>query len=244
MAMHKTRITHTPMEALWREPFPKWKRALDVLVAAVGLSLFLPLGCCIAAYIRFASPGPVYFLQERVGYLGRRFTIYKFRTMHANVDTIGHRKHMETLIAEEGVSASGNGGRPMEKLQDDDRIIPGGNFLRKSHLDEVPQLWNVLRGEMSLVGPRPPIAYEVNAYCQWHTARLDAVPGMTGLWQINGKNQTTFREMVRYDIRYARERSLRLDLTILVYTALLVVKQMLGWTVRTQGDSEEVPQST
>ena len=116
----------------------------------------------------------------------------------------------------------------MEKIDNDPRIIRGGHFLRKAHFDELPQLFNVLRGEMSLVGPRPPIGYEVQAYDQWQTARLDAVPGMTGLWQVNGKNQTTFREMVRFDIRYARDRSIWLDTIILLQTCLMVVNQALG----------------
>lgn len=238
----KTRITHTPPENLFQRRLPLWKRAMDIFGAITALTLFAPVMGAAALYIKMTSPGPVFFRQERLGYFGRKFTMYKFRTMRTDGDAATHRDHVVSLIAEDNGAPGHSGGRPMAKLANDARIIRGGHILRKAHIDELPQLFNVLRGEMSLVGPRPPIAYEVQAYAQWHTARLDALPGMTGLWQVSGKNQTTFREMVRFDIRYARDRSLWLDLRILFRTCLVIVNQLRGTGVENEGgDAEQLP---
>lgn len=228
LTMGRTRITHTPPEALFRRPLPVWKRAMDIVGALVALLLFSPIMISVALYIRITSPGRVFFRQERIGYLGRKFMMMKFRTMSEGGSQVVHKEHVLSLIREDSGTSPKSRGREMEKLDNDARIIRGGHFLRKAHFDELPQLFNVLRGEMSLVGPRPPIGYEVQAYDQWQTARLDAVPGMTGLWQVNGKNQTTFREMVRFDIRYARDRSIWLDTIILLQTCLMVANQALG----------------
>lgn len=226
--MPKTHITHTPPEALFRRPLPHWKRAMDIVGALTALAMFSPIMIGVAIFIRLTSPGNIFFRQERIGYLGRKFTMFKFRTMTEGGSQAAHKDHVLALIREDASASPDADGRAMEKLSNDSRIIWGGHFLRKAHFDELPQLFNVLRGEMSMVGPRPPIDYEVQAYDQWQTARLDAVPGMTGLWQVSGKNQTTFREMVRFDIRYARHRSFRLDTVIILRTCLMVLNQALG----------------
>ena len=198
-------------EKIMGRPIPLWKRFLDILGALVGLILFSPLFLLIAIFIKIVSPGPVFYRQERVGYLGRRFTFWKFRTMHVNNDATGHKQYLSHLIG---------GDAPMAKLDDrgDPRIIPFGTLLRSTCLDEMPQLFNVLLGDMSLVGPRPCLPYEAEEYLQWHARRFDIVPGMTGLWQVSGKNRLTFKEMIRLDIRYSRLMSPWLDGKILFLT--------------------------
>lgn len=192
-------------------PIPRWKRALDLC----GCMLALPfLGIATAfVYVLLAltSGGSVFYRQERIGYLGRKFTLYKFRTMHANADCASHRAHFSDLV---------NGKKPMQKLDAarDSRLVAGGWLLRASGIDELPQIINVLRGEMSLVGPRPCIPYEYEQYSSWQRARFTAVPGLTGLWQVSGKNRTTFDEMVRLDIRYSEIQSLWVDLKIVALT--------------------------
>lgn len=190
---------------------PAWKRALDLTLILVTLPGWLFLGLLAAAIIRLGSEGPVFFKQRRIGHRGREFTLFKFRTMHINAGTESHRHHTRNLIKSQG---------PMIKLDSrkDPRLIPLGSLLRASGLDELPQLLNVLRGDMSLVGPRPCIPYEYEIYEPWHRRRFDAVPGLTGLWQVSGKNRTTFDEMVRLDIRYAQRLSPLLDIKIIVRT--------------------------
>lgn len=190
---------------------PSWKRCLDILGAAVGLVVFAPLFLLFPLYVKMVSPGPVFFRQDRVGYRGRLFTFLKFRTMHADNSVGSHKKHLASLI---------KGDASMLKLDDarDPRIIPGGRILRNSSLDEVPQFWNVLRGEMTLVGPRPCIPYEAEEYLRWHSHRFDVLPGMSGLWQVSGKNRLSFKEMIRLDIAYTRRMSLWLDLKIIALT--------------------------
>ncbi len=156
--------------------------------------------------------------------MGRSFKMWKFRTMKINSDTSGHQQYLAKLI--KGSAYNENSAKPMIKLEDDTRIIPFGKILRKTYLDELPQLINVLRGEMSLVGPRPPIPYEVEEYLQWHKGRIDIVPGMTGLWQVSGKNRLTFNEMVRLDIQYWRKKTPWLDIKILLMTPLAIVSQI------------------
>jgi len=206
------------LEMVMGRPIPLWKRFLDILGALTGLILLSPLFLLIAVFIKIVSPGPVFFRQERIGYLGKPFTFWKFRTMHVNNDDTGHKQYSSHFI---------NGNAPMKKLDDlgDSRIIPFGKFLRKACLDEFPQLINVLMGEMSLVGPRPCIRYEAEEYLQWHTRRFDIAPGMTGLWQVSGKSRLTFKEMIRLDIRYSRRMSPGLDLKIIFLTPLAI----LGW---------------
>lgn len=206
-------------------PMPAWKRAMDIVGAGAALVLLSPVMLLSAAAIRVASPGPVLFRQTRAGYLGRPFELFKFRTMHTNVDTQRHREQMRSLIREGRSIVPGDREDAMVKLEDRNQIIPiVGRFLRASCIDELPQLLNTLRGEMSLVGPRPPIPYEAAEYSPWHLERFDAVPGMTGLWQVSGKNRLSFQDMVRLDIQYGRTRSIWLDVRILASTPLVVAQ--------------------
>lgn len=201
------------------DPLPWWKRVLDVLFLAGMLPVFLPLGLGIALYIKWRSRGPAIFRQERVGYGGRRFTCLKFRTMRVDAEVGTHREHLRVLMEQDA---------PLTKLdtQGDSRLIPGGALLRASGLDELPQLINVLRGEMSVVGPRPCLPYEYAEYSDWEKQRLAVLPGLTGLWQVSGKNRTTFRQMIALDIEYARRKTLGLDVRIMWRTMATLVGQV------------------
>ena len=205
---------------------PVWKRTMDIIGSLVGLIIFSPLFLIISLMIKIVSPGAVFFRQERAGLGGEQFSVLKFRTMKMNADTSAHQQYLSGLISghvEDEVSD-----KPMTKLDDDDsQIIFSGKILRKSYLDELPQLINVLWGDMSLVGPRPPIPYEVAEYRQWHIGRLECRPGMTGLWQISGKNRLSFVEMVRLDIRYARNLSFLADLKILLITPVVIISELM-----------------
>ena len=202
---------------------PDWKRALDIGFILLAMPLLLPLVLLIVVIVRMVSKGPILFQQERVGYLGGKFMCLKFRTMFVGADTVSHQGHLHQLISSDA---------PMMKMdtQGDSRIIPFGRWLRSSGLDELPQLINVLRGEMSLVGPRPCLPYESEQYLSWQWERFNAVPGLTGLWQVSGKNRTTFVEMMRLDIEYARNKSLWLDLKIILKTLPALMIQM--WDMR------------
>jgi len=171
--------------------------------------------------IKLVSPGPVLFKQERIGYMRRAFTLFKFRTMEVDTDADAHAQHMRKLIVKDSES------RPLSKLENSPHIIRNGRLLRASCIDELPQFFNVLRGEMSLVGPRPCLAYEADEYQRWHVRRFDSVPGMTGLWQVMGKNRTTFKEMIRLDISYTQNLSLWLDLKILFLTPVAIIRQII-----------------
>jgi len=186
----------------------------------------------IALIIRMVSAGPVLFKQERIGYLGGRFLCYKFRTMFVNADTGIHRGHLNQLM---------NSDAPMMKMDSkgDPRIIPFGRLLRASGLDELPQLINVLIGDMSLVGPRPCVSYEYENYLPWQRERFNALPGLTGLWQVSGKNRTTFTEMMELDIKYARTKTLWLDLKIIFKTVPALVIQM--WDTWVKKNSRQQP---
>jgi exopolysaccharide production protein ExoY len=199
---------------------PSWKRILDVTCILLSMPLWLPVVIFLALWIKLVSPGPIFFRQERVGHWGSRFMILKFRTMKVNVETQSHERYLEQLI---------HGNRPMTKLDaaGDPRIIPGGRILRAMGLDELPQLFNVLRGEMSLVGPRPCTPHEFARYQGWQQERVNAQPGLTGYWQVNGKNKTTFTEMINMDIFYTKNMSLWLDLTIMVKTFPAVLAQVI-----------------
>jgi exopolysaccharide biosynthesis polyprenyl glycosylphosphotransferase len=196
------------------------KRWLDVIGAITGLMLFSPLLLLTAFLVKTTSRGPILFKQKRVGYRGESFTFLKFRTMYHNCENRIHQEYVKSLIqGKNGSINNGSEDQPVYKIKNDPRITPIGRFLRKMSLDELPQLWNVLTGEMSLVGPRPPIPYEVEEYQKWHRRRvLEAKPGITGLWQVSGRNKTTFDEMVRLDIQYTRRWSLALDVKILLKT--------------------------
>jgi lipopolysaccharide/colanic/teichoic acid biosynthesis glycosyltransferase len=198
------------------------KRALDIAGSAGLLLLLSPLFLLIAALVKLGSSGPVLFEQVRVGHWMKSFTILKFRTMYVNVDEKLHQQYLTWFIKSSGEGKPGQ--TQVFKLTRDPRITPIGRFLRKTSLDELPQLWNVLRGDMSLVGPRPPIPYELEQYQPWHRRRvLDAKPGITGLWQVTGRSRTTFNEMVRLDLRYARTCSLWTDIKILLATPAAVI---------------------
>ncbi|HEY1663717.1 MAG TPA: sugar transferase [Verrucomicrobiae bacterium] len=195
---------------------PLWKRILDISFIVLISPVLVPLGLTVVAIIRAVSRGPIFFKQERVGYHGKKFLCFKFRTMHVGVDSVSHEGHLRQLIQTDA---------PMVKLDTrDPRIIPLGVLLRSAGLDELPQLINVLRGEMSMVGPRPCLPYEYEQYLPWQRKRFNAAPGLTGLWQVSGKNRTTFTEMISMDIDYGKRRSLWLDLQIIFKTipALLV----------------------
>ena len=196
------------------------KRTLDVLLILLTLPFLIPLALVIALLIRSVSAGPVLFRQERVGYMSRRFRCFKFRTMFVDADTTTHQEHLHQLM---------NSNTPMMKmdLQGDPRIIPFGSLLRVSGLDELPQLINVLRGEMSLVGPRPCLPYEYDKYLPWQKERFETTPGLTGLWQVSGKNKTTFGEMIQLDIKYAKNKTLWWDLKIVLVTVPALIIQML-----------------
>ena len=196
---------------------PWWKRALDITLILLAMPILLPICLFVGVIVKLVSPGPVFFQQERVGYRGRRFMCFKFRTMMVNANTALHQEHLEGLMASN---------RPMSKLDGQDpRVIPGGIWLRALGLDELPQLINVFRGDMSLVGPRPCLNYEYEKYLPRHRGRCATLPGLTGLWQVNDKNNTTFEEMIDLDLKYVRTQSLGLDIGILVRTVPAVIYQ-------------------
>jgi exopolysaccharide biosynthesis polyprenyl glycosylphosphotransferase len=201
------------------------KRLVDVVGSLCALIAFSPLFAVIALVIKLTSKGPVLFRQQRVGQFGERFEFLKFRSMHPNNNQAIHQEFIKELIA--GSVGSGNDPgpqKPVYKLTNDPRITPIGKFLRRTSLDELPQFINVLKGQMSLVGPRPPIPYEVQCYENWHFRRLVAVkPGITGLWQVHGRSRTTFDEMVRLDLQYARTWTVWMDLRILLQTPRAMV---------------------
>ena len=206
---------------------PVWKRAMDILGSIIGLAILSPILISIAVLIKIVSPGPIFFRQERIGKAGKRFTFLKFRTMYINNDVSNHKEYLKQLI-----TANGEEDKPMIKIEADPRVIPFGKFIRKACLDELPQLINVFVGDMSLVGPRPCIPYEAEEYLRWHSRRFDTNPGMTGLWQVSGKNHLTFREMIRLDILYAEQRSLLLDCYILAKTPLFIVSEIASLITR------------
>jgi lipopolysaccharide/colanic/teichoic acid biosynthesis glycosyltransferase len=221
------------IEVLFARPIPLWKRMFDILGALLFLIFLSPLFLLIAFFIKIVSPGPVFYRQKRIGYLGRPLTMWKFRTMHVNNNEEIHQQHIANIIKSD---------TPIGKLDDqnDNRIIPFGKFLRYSCLDEFPQLLNVLRGDMSLIGPRPLLLYEADKLTQWQASRYDILPGMSGLWQVNGKNRTTFKEQIRFDIQYARKRSPGLDSEIL----LLTVPTILGMVFDLLNSKTEINKRT
>jgi lipopolysaccharide/colanic/teichoic acid biosynthesis glycosyltransferase len=196
------------------------KRAMDIVVSAAFLLVLSPLLAAIAAMIKLTSKGPVIFNQERLGRFGVPFKCLKFRTMFANNDPRIHEEYIQQFISgAEECGKEGGSQQPIYKILNDPRVTPFGRFLRKTSLDELPQFWNVLRGEMSLVGPRPPLQYEFEIYDIWHRRRvLDVKPGVTGLWQVTGRSRTRFDDMVRLDLRYCQTWSMWLDLKILLST--------------------------
>ena len=193
--------------------YPLKKRALDLMICALALPVALPILVVCAMLVRFSSRGPVFFVQERTGRGGRRFKMVKFRTMVVGA------ADMKADLESENVM-----GGPDFKVANDPRVTRIGRFFRKTSLDEAPQLWNIIRGEMSLVGPRP-TSFEASTYDLWHTERLEVVPGLTGLWQVRGRGDIDFDERVRLDIAYVRNRSMALDVSILLQTVPAVISQ-------------------
>lgn len=190
---------------------PVWKRVLDLTLVVLLAPALILISLVVAVIIKLGSPGPLLFCQERIGHRGRPFRIFKFRTMHYGAETKTHQDYVKHLIAS---------GKPMAKLDGarDPRLIPLATVLRATGIDELPQIINIIKGEMSFVGPRPCVRYEYEGYEPHHHARLNAIPGLTGLWQVSGKNRTTFEQMVAYDVRYSREFSLKMDLWIIAKT--------------------------
>jgi exopolysaccharide biosynthesis polyprenyl glycosylphosphotransferase len=199
------------------------KRTVDILGSATLLLFLSPVFLFLATLIKMKSPGPVFFRQTRIGQNAKPFTMLKFRSMRVNADTAVHQAYVTQFI-KSAVAVAEAGADRVFKIAADARVTPLGHILRKTSLDELPQLWNVLRGDMSLVGPRPPLPYEVEQYQPWHHRRvLEAKPGITGLWQVTGRSRTTFDEMVRLDLRYAKTRSLWTDIKILLATPRAVI---------------------
>ncbi len=203
------------------------KQVGDFLGAWLLLIVLLPFLLIISALIKLTSSGPVLYKQRRIGLRGKEFILYKFRSMYQNSDERIHQEYIKKLIAGKTDEINnGSAENPNFKLKDDPRITSIGKFIRKTSIDELPQLWNVIKGEMSLIGPRPPIPYEVEDYKTWHYRRIIEIkPGITGLWQIKGRNQTTFDEMVRYDIQYIKNWTLWLDIKIILATFGVFVNQ-------------------
>ncbi len=200
------------------------KRVMDIVGSLFALLLFAPVFIPIAIIIKLTSEGPIFFSQERLGQFGKIFTCLKFRTMFANNDPKIHQEFMKKVIKGEHDGKSSDGSQPVYKMTNDPRITRIGHFIRKTSLDELPQFLNVLRGEMSLVGPRPPLAYEFEEYDIWHRRRvLEVKPGITGLWQVKGRSRVCFEDMVRLDLNYARGWSLWTDLRILLETPGAVI---------------------
>jgi len=199
---------------------PLWKRTMDVSGAALLLLALAPSLLLIATLIKMSSPGPALLRQRRIGRKGKSFTMFKFRTMRPNADDGVHREHLTNIIAMDV---------PMTKLDvaQDPRVFAAGKIIRRCYLDELPQLINVLRGDMSLVGPRPCLPYEARQLKLWQTARFRVLPGMTGLWQVSGKNKTTFTEMIRLDIAYADRLSFLLDARILFKTIPVILLEVM-----------------
>ncbi|MDQ6623817.1 MAG: sugar transferase [Verrucomicrobiota bacterium] len=210
----------SPAETRSAHPaIPFWKRTLDCTLIVLSSPVWLPVMLLIMLGVKLSSQGPILYRQERVGYRGRRFMIFKFRTMKMNVETHVHESYFERLMQSD---------TPMTKLDanGDPRLIRAGRLLRASGLDELPQLFNILRGDMSLVGPRPCTVHEFGRYQPWQRERVNAPPGLTGYWQVNGKNKTTFSEMIAMDIFYAQNMTLALDLKILAKTIPAVFSQV------------------
>ena len=215
-------------------PLPTWKRALDLTCVILALPVLLPLGLLIAVYIKLVSPGPAFFRQKRIGTLGKAFMCLKFRTMKVNADPSAHEEHLKTVMTSNQLTAKLD-------YSGDKRLIFGGMLLRSLGVDELPQLINVLRGEMSLVGPRPCLPYEFELYLPRHKRRCEAPPGLTGLWQVSGKNRTTFEEQINLDIQYVERKSFWLDAKIIALTFPAILTLVLEMKPRRTRETALVP---
>jgi lipopolysaccharide/colanic/teichoic acid biosynthesis glycosyltransferase len=213
-------IAHSPLPTVPVSPTPAGyrfaKRSLDVIGSTVGLVLTSPVLALVALAVKLESPGPVLFRQQRLGLGGRPFTLYKFRSMHLSAEQSRHRDHVRDLIRGDGPQTPSPAAWVPIPL--DPRVTRLGAFLRRSHLDELPQLINIARGDMSLVGPRPPIPYEVEVYEPWHLRRLSVIPGLTGLWQATGWGRLSFDEGVALDLAYIDRRSFWFDFGLILRT--------------------------
>lgn len=203
------------------------KRALDVCGAIFGLAVLSPLLAAVWVAVRLTSPGRAIFVQTRIGRDGRPLQMFKFRTMYQGNSSDAHRKYVTTLIAKGPAGLQGESGA--YKIENDPRVTAVGRFMRRMSIDELPQLVNVLRGEMSLVGPRPPLGYEVELYTARHMRRLEVTPGMTGLWQVSGRTRLSFEQMIDLDLEYVDHWSLWLDLKILLRTVSVVLGREGAW---------------
>lgn len=192
--------------------YPMLKRVIDIFGALFGIIVFSPVLLITALLIKLTSPGKILFIQQRHGFKGKLFNMYKFRSMVSNAEQL-------VGMLENRNDVSGN----MFKIKDDPRVTAIGRFIRKTSIDELPQLFNILKGDMSIVGPRPPIPREVVKYDVWHDLRLSVKPGLTGLWQVSGRNAVGFDEMVRLDLKYIRERNLRTDFKIILKTLPVIL---------------------
>ena len=200
------------------------KRVMDVCGAAAALAVLSPAFLILAAMVKATSQGPVFFRQQRVGRYGVNFEFLKFRSMYVSTDAAIHKEYVRNFIAGKAAASADASKKTVYKITNDPRVTWIGKIMRRTSLDEIPQFWNVLRGEMSLVGPRPPIPYEIEAYDIWHRRRLlESRPGITGLWQVHGRSKTTFDEMVRLDLQYSRMWSPMLDVKILLQTPRAVL---------------------
>ena len=200
------------------------KRVMDVCGAAAALAILSPAFLVLAAIVKSTSQGPVFFRQQRVGRYGVNFEFLKFRSMYVSTDAAIHKEYVRNFIAGKAAASADVSKKTVYKITNDPRVTWIGKIMRRTSLDEIPQFWNVLRGEMSLVGPRPPIPYEIEAYDIWHRRRLlESRPGITGLWQVHGRSKTTFDEMVRLDLQYSRMWSPMLDVKILLQTPRAVL---------------------
>jgi lipopolysaccharide/colanic/teichoic acid biosynthesis glycosyltransferase len=200
------------------------RRFFDIVFALTLILLLSPLLIGIALAVRLDSRGPAFFRQRRVGYLEHEFTLFKFRSMRTDADPRSHQEYVTALI-KGGETNSNDGRETLYKVAVDNRITPVGRWIRRWSLDELPQLFNVVRGDMTLVGPRPAIPYEVAEYPRWYRERFSVKPGLTGFWQVSGRSERTYEEMVRLDIEYAGRRSLGLDLSILLKTPWVVLSR-------------------
>jgi len=211
---------------------PGWKSGLDIICILISLPVWLPLMILLMLVTRLASPGPIFYRQKRVGFGGRHFFIWKFRTMKLSAETQTHEHYFEELMRADC---------PMTKLDayGDPRLVPFGRILRASGLDELPQIFNVLFGEMSLVGPRPCTPNEFARYEPWQRERVNGLPGLTGYWQVNGKNKTTFNEMLAMDLFYLKNTSILLDLKIMLKTGDAIAGQLFESRLAAQRNRQD-----
>ncbi len=215
-----------------RGGLPLWKRSMDLGLLLLWFPLFGPVMLLLWVAIKLISAGPAFFVQKRIGYQGQPFRCFKFRTMDLNAEVKSHVAHMTKLVAR---------GVPLKKMdRDDPRLFPLGKWIRAAGLDELPQVWNILRGEMSLVGPRPCADYEFPFFAGEDLKRFNVTPGLTGLWQVSGKNDTTFDQMIYLDLQYSRNCSFSLDLKILAGTPAILVAQVLQLTRYWPGPDSKV----